>query len=268
MNEYNIIKIQKHSKNIEKIISSSIFFDDSYFIYVFKKAERISAAIHMVTNYFGEDESLRHVLRVSGLALVSHSINISLHSTFEKKTTLKAMSRTLLEINSVLEISFIAGMVSEMNHAILRSEIDNLLEVVVSLEKSAQAPNDVVLSDHFFGVFDRGNRKEEEEKNPLKAGVDFVKTEVDKDLKVPEDKTESKIVDHKGHVELNDKKEIRKNIILSLLKRKNTLTIKDITAVIHDCSGKTIQRELQGLIDQNVLKKEGERRWTRYLLAN
>jgi predicted HTH transcriptional regulator len=59
----------------------------------------------------------------------------------------------------------------------------------------------------------------------------------------------------------------RQNIILQLLKKKPDVTIKDITQYIKDCSEKTIQRELIALISVGVLKRTGERRWSKYSLA-
>jgi len=45
------------------------------------------------------------------------------------------------------------------------------------------------------------------------------------------------------------------------------LTIKDFTKNIKDCSEKTIQRELLAMVAKGVLKKEGERRWSKYFLS-
>ena len=72
-----------------------------------------------------------------------------------------------------------------------------------------------------------------------------------------------------GHSNNNlvDKKDTRKRAILELLKGGGHLTIKDFSSVIRDCSEKTIQRELLALVEENVLKKEGERRWSRYFIA-
>ncbi|MEK7612577.1 MAG: hypothetical protein AAB449_00295 [Patescibacteria group bacterium] len=42
-------------------------------------------------------------------------------------------------------------------------------------------------------------------------------------------------------------------------------SIKDIVKIVTDCSEKTIQRELGYLIDQGLIKKEGERRWSVYV---
>lgn len=59
----------------------------------------------------------------------------------------------------------------------------------------------------------------------------------------------------------------RRERVLDVLRDKGEATIKDITDVIKDCSEKTIQRELINLISDNVIVREGERRWSRYKLS-
>ena len=56
----------------------------------------------------------------------------------------------------------------------------------------------------------------------------------------------------------------RKDTILAVLKEKGPSDIKDISGIIREVSEKTIQRELQSLIDLGKVKKTGERRWTTY----
>jgi predicted HTH transcriptional regulator len=71
-----------------------------------------------------------------------------------------------------------------------------------------------------------------------------------------------------GHIVNNDKKLQRQEVIISTLKNQSNLTIKDFSKVIKDCSEKTIQRELIDLVNRGVVKKDGERRWSRYSLVN
>jgi Fic family protein len=59
----------------------------------------------------------------------------------------------------------------------------------------------------------------------------------------------------------------RQNLIIQLLKTKSDLTIKDFISTIKGCSSKTVQRELLKLVHLGVLKKAGERRWSRYSLT-
>jgi Fic family protein len=59
----------------------------------------------------------------------------------------------------------------------------------------------------------------------------------------------------------------RKEMILNIIKQNKEVTIRDITSVITDCSEKTIQRDLSALVASGVLKREGERRWSKYALV-
>ncbi|MGH7250205.1 MAG: hypothetical protein ACREGC_04470, partial [Minisyncoccia bacterium] len=59
----------------------------------------------------------------------------------------------------------------------------------------------------------------------------------------------------------------RMSLILGIVKKNRGVSIKDISAIIKDCSEKTIQRELASLISQGLVRKEGERRWSVYFAA-
>ena len=52
--------------------------------------------------------------------------------------------------------------------------------------------------------------------------------------------------------------------IRTVLEAKPQATIKDIAEIITDVSEKTIQRELNSLIEKGQVIREGERRWSKY----
>ena len=62
------------------------------------------------------------------------------------------------------------------------------------------------------------------------------------------------------HSKLTDRAERIKTV----LEAKPQATIKDIAEIITDVSEKTIQRELNSLIEKGQAQREGERRWSRY----
>src|SRR3989344_4892971 len=63
------------------------------------------------------------------------------------------------------------------------------------------------------------------------------------------------------------KKNSRQGTIITILKRKKEIMIKDISSIISGYSEKTIQRELMTMVKTGILKKVGEKRWSRYSLA-
>jgi hypothetical protein len=70
-----------------------------------------------------------------------------------------------------------------------------------------------------------------------------------------------------GDTGTRTKGESRKDKVMAIIKDKGEATIKDIAELITDCSEKTIQRELQSLINEGMVVREGERRWSKYRLA-
>ncbi len=72
----------------------------------------------------------------------------------------------------------------------------------------------------------------------------------------------------KGHMKdaLARKPQIdkRTSAILAFVRKQPASSIKDISRVVKGCSEKTIQRELALLIEQGLVEKRGERRWSVY----
>lgn len=66
----------------------------------------------------------------------------------------------------------------------------------------------------------------------------------------------------------DEKVKVRQQHIIDFIKGHPASTISDIIAVVTGYSEKTVQRELINLIGQNVLRREGERRWSRYSVVS
>lgn len=62
------------------------------------------------------------------------------------------------------------------------------------------------------------------------------------------------------------RKQSRREQILALFVKGVDVSIKDIASRIRGCSEKTIQRELNALLYDNVIERIGEKRWSRYVL--
>ena len=60
----------------------------------------------------------------------------------------------------------------------------------------------------------------------------------------------------------------RQKTIMEHLKTAQQAKISDFYSIFEGISSKTIQRDLQSLVVKNILKKEGEKRWTVYSLNN
>ncbi len=58
----------------------------------------------------------------------------------------------------------------------------------------------------------------------------------------------------------------RREVILNLIRDKQRVTVKDAQVIVTGVSSKTLQRELLAMVAEGVLKREGERRWSVYML--
>lgn len=258
---------QNGSKNhieVEKPKEISLFRNNNVLDFVFKKAEKISCAVYLITDYFSDKEPLKWNLRDKILFLREEIITFRV--VFSDNLTLKeSLSIKILEIISLLDLSFSAGLISDMNYRIIKQESLKLANFVGSKTSLKSSPQPS-FEGGFFNVelkdsleervdeynLERNSIKDIPKGQEFKRHLSFKNSE--KDIFVLRNKSQSKT-------------EERKIKIIAIIKDKREVSVKDITNFITDCSEKTIQRDLVFLVKGNVLKKTGERRWSRYMLV-
>lgn len=143
------------------------------------------------------------------------------------------------ELQSLFSMAKTAGLVSEMNFNILVHEFTKLaLEIEKPLDLAFL--NEMTISEKVL---------------PQPKVLQSIKDNI----------IERPVLKEFGAVSV--KKNSRQSIIIAILKRKKEIIIKDVSPLINGCSEKTIQRELSGMVKSGVLRKMGEKRWSRYSLA-
>ncbi len=228
---------------LEKTIFSNVFEKDIKRVYIYKKAERLAKAIHLIGPAFRQSASLHERVSRVSVALVDAAI-LPPHESRE------ALSRELLALSSVLSIARSSGMLSPMNADLIGREAHLLLEEVAGYEEPrVSLPESVSLAELARSA------------GPIAR------------VQVPVSVSDTKGHD-KGHVTVGvsktpePRKTDRREAILSVLRTKGPSYIKDLSTVIRDVSEKTIQRELQTLVGEGAVTRSGERRWTTYTLSS
>lgn len=224
--------------------SLGIFNKDDNFSYVFKKTEKIVSAIHLVTNFIKDSEPLKKDIRDESLVLLSLSLSLNSSEESGRSHLTHSFFMSAFEISSLLNIASTGELISKMNASMIHNEIDLLVAFIKKISFVNIEQAGYILSDTFFAT-----------DTPHQGQV--LVNKIDK-------KEESKV---KTIKDIKDTKTSRQENIINLLKKDSNLTIKDFLKVITDCSEKTIQRELIVLVEKGIVKKEGERRWSRYSLA-
>ncbi|MEQ1500099.1 MAG: DeoR family transcriptional regulator [Parcubacteria group bacterium] len=241
----------------------SFFGNDSGFVYIFKKTEKLATAVYMVTSLLSDNEPMKWSLRrkVSDLlSLVVNYKDIPESARFDFVYNIKT---SVLEMTSFLETLSLGGSISKMNSSVLKQEFLNLVNF---MDSGANVSGDLsrhVFSDTFFDVpkIEKSAFKDTPQ-NPHASAVNSYSY-----LSIPANQTSQSTRDNTPKEKDLFKRSNRQNIIIGLLKKKKELTIKDIAQTIKDCSEKTIQRELISLIGLGLLKRTGERRWSKYSLV-
>lgn len=210
------------------------------------KYTKIASAIYLITGFFTDSEPLKWKLRSLASELVSEREKDKLNTT--------------QDIRSLFHLAKNANLVSETNHDILVHELGKL---TASLEKpfdklflSEADPVESLPREKIETLAVKDKMISERSQPVPKRQTEYLSLEgVDKD----------KPLKQFGAVSV--KKNGRQNVIISLLKRKKEIMIKDVSPLISGCSEKTIQRELSTMVATGILRKMGEKRWSRYTLA-
>jgi predicted HTH transcriptional regulator len=165
---------------------------------------------------------------------------------------------------SYYELANLAGLVSPMNFKIIISEITKVLSLIENLSNFKTTSQSVVLTEEFFKISDAQQEEKIAKKTeailseykPTSHALSLTTKPIQSSTRQP-----SPIKDNSQNV-----KDKRQESIISLLKKRHQLGIKEFAVNIKGCSEKTIQRELTELVAKGVLKREGERRWSVYSL--
>lgn len=256
-------------------------------VFINKKTKKLTTALYMVTSFLSDSEPLKWKLRERSVSLFSGVSNVRNKSVSEVDNVFAGYSVLVDEIVSLLEVAAVSKLISEMNFLILKKEYNTLKDIIDSNEYTEEKSGRFMFADKFFeedGVLPQLKEKDsgidvddnvymEKESTGLFSKTDKQKKSL-MDKRHNFDKGQSQqmktVKDNHTTVGKNQKpantKMNRRDTIVRLFKNRKgkEFTIKDITHEVSGCSEKTIQRELISLVAEGVIKKRGERRWSRY----
>jgi len=222
---------------LEKDIFNNIFEKDIRRVFIYKKAEQLAKAIHLITPAFSGSLSLKNRIENISIDLIDAAV-LPLGSV---RTT---FSRELLALSSILSIARANDLLSPMNAEIITREAHLLLKEIAAYEEPRLLLEDVpTLSGIAKNVLKQDSPQAQSFMIRKQTGL-----------------SRERLSD-KGHIK------DRRETLLAILKDKRKASIKDISTLVRNVSEKTIQRELSALIEEGTVLKQGERRWSVYSLA-
>ncbi len=234
---------------LDKSIFNNVFEKDIRRVFIYKKSERLAKALHLVAPAFSESVTLKNRIDAIAIGLVDAAI-------LPTGSARAALSRELLALSSVLSIARTSGLLSAMNADIIAREAHTLLQEIAIYEEPRLVLDEVPT---LSGIAKQAPRREVAEE---------VHAKVAPKQHAPVPKIASA---NKGQVKDTQKEteaiKDRREAVMSVIRTKGSVSIKDISTLIRGVSEKTIQRELAALVNAGLVVKQGERRWSTYSLA-
>lgn len=240
-------EVYETKKTMNKTDYEAVFgINDEYYKYIFKKTEKIACAVFYITrnetSFTHEDRLVKDLEDAAHTVLSETLVSLTVRERVLHRACMRIATQ-LVALETHLRIVHAAGMLStELLHVFV-SNIDSVGRILRKyMRTNTQNP---LLTD-----FD--------------TATDTVRRTTHKPVASPVQRTDDATGSRAYPASVSQKTNDRSARIIEVLKEKGQASIKDVSDVITDCSEKTIQRELNALIKDGTIVREGERRWSRY----
>ena len=227
----------------------------------YRRAERIVAGLHLITSHVAVDEPLRIRIRSEGLELLTHALQLRDELRSIESTRVGAFHASIRYLITLVRLLTAGGFVSFQNAEAVVSALDELGGFIGTSQRTALAESIAFTRDDFVGpsgpltpVQRRPLLKETKDTFIIKDGLNVS----DSNMSFTKENVHTPVASWRD----------RSRSILDVLRSGSEFSIKEVCARIPDYSEKMIQRELAALVEAGKVKKEGEKRWSRYSIVS
>ena len=230
--------------------------DHEYYTNVFKKTEKAISVVFYILSHINTTKDREfHIEILKDRALKTHAAALQTLRLQEQEASegLINFQYSLVDLESTIRVAEAAGVIPQNitsmlfeqiitierylgNHFITATGIDFSADSLLEGSKTARLPKAVKFQASNIAPATQRRRPVNIPTNDISSDAYFV------------------------YSQLTDRAERIKTV----LEAKPQATIRDIAEIITDVSEKTIQRELNSLIEKGQVIREGERRWSRY----
>jgi hypothetical protein len=261
------------------------------------KGQRLARALYLVSSFIFDQDPLKWKIREGAIELLKESKNLS-HLFLDKEDggqvnlesniVLNKLNGHIDQLVSLIDLAVTGGTISEMNFSVLKNELSILLENISQEIKSSnisqyiesgqdhdiKTVNGLPVSNHNQNSGSKNHSNQISHNGPHIGQVyvprnngHFISASngqnITKNLLTVTPNAISKSLNSNK----SDNRDTRKKTIIDFVSGRGWTSIKDIATAVRGCGEKTVQRLLVEMVEEGVLKKQGERRWSRYMLA-
>lgn len=229
----------------------------------YRRSERISAAIYLLTSHLADTEPLKIRTRSLALNLLDRMLDIKdeLRSQqSEKALAYRASNRQLV---SLMRLLAIIGHVSYQNTDAVCSALEELQGFLISSQRSTLAERISFTKEDLLDVGSYALRSDGHEYQTRGSSYSRAPESVPKSAN-PEATVQD--IPSARVSGTSDSATMRSKSILEVLKGAGEISIRDVVSHLPEYSEKMIQRELAEMVEKGTIKKTGLKRWSRYSL--
>lgn len=257
------------------------FMGGEYLIFLIKKSENFARAVYLVTNFLSDNEPLKWRLRTSATELIDRVMSFIRE---EKNKANEHIYRAyfvgcLSSLILLLNVGEQSGAISEANTELLKREIVSFFPIFKDKIFSLRIERIALPTAGRTPTFRRQKASRRTRRGALRESKrafterlmsPLQSVESVQDVLYNSDGQDERARSTKMSVTRNTSKTKpethfeRQKAIVSVLKDKKKLTVRELMSFIKDCGEKTIQRELVELVGRGILKKMGAKRWSAY----
>lgn len=225
----------------------------------YRRAEKIAAAVHLLTNHISDIEFLRAEARQTATRLLSQVIALRDELRSPDSGKVRECNASIRYLISLLRMLAVSGHVSTQNVDIVSDALDDLGVFVQAAHRSVLSESVRLSRDEFIDVRMRmpyhGESSDTEKDTLPRPRQQSQKQETQPVQSIAVSVTPAEVPD------------VRAASILEILRTGGVWGIKDIAAHLPEYSEKMIQRELAELVQKGAIEKSGAKRWSRYAIA-
>ena len=283
------------SKALETLKPSiNIFGSNKLAERTYRRAEKISAGLILVTNIMSDSEPLKRRIRELAIDIIRHASVLKDELSLSESTSLNALKSAARELITHIRIAKIGGLVSEANGDLLASVIEDFGNFILSASRSEIADSINLTRESLTDIKDmsavrspksesviKDNRKiEQQVDDNTEIENTIINTAYDSEMPVaPKVQEPVKSAPPKIQVSPRTPKKSasspaqsggngsRLDAIISVLAGGSKFGIRTINQHLPEFSAKMIQRALSELVDSGKVQKSGEKRWSEYELS-
>lgn len=201
-----------------------------------RRTFELTLALYRVTDFFPQGEVLKRQLREKANEIFGNVTEYEYADGRERGAL--ALLAKVETMKGYLRVSRSMGFVRSINLTILEREYE-LLERLFRQE------------------LDGDDVMQNRDRNPREVSYT---QQMHDSAKIKDPKAQQRVAREGGGMTDRQKK------ILTFVEKVSQAKISDFHALLIGVSAKTIQRDLHDLVQKNILKKDGEKRWTTYSL--